>query len=114
MKPGDNLFNDMTDIKRVAQEIEKGANILNDLNKFIQNYLQNNYKFIGNFHKDFEKIVANLVIVSIYENINEKEEYRQIKKHYKMLAGYEASDAGLKAYYKDFNLRKHWFRNEIS
>ena len=33
MKPGDNLFNDMTDIKRVAQEIEKGANILNDLNK---------------------------------------------------------------------------------
>jgi len=33
LKLGDNLFNDMTDIKRVAQEIEKGANILNDLNK---------------------------------------------------------------------------------
>ena len=34
----------------------------------------------------------------------EHKEYRQIKKHYKMLAGYEASDAGLIAYYKDFKI----------
>ena len=34
----------------------------------------------------------------------EHKEYRQIKKHYKMLSGYEASDAGLIAYYKDFKI----------
>jgi hypothetical protein len=49
--------------------------ILNDLHKFIQN----KHKFIGSFHKDFEKIVSNLIITSIYENTNEKEEYRKVK-----------------------------------
>lgn len=34
----------------------------------------------------------------------EHKEYRQIKKHYKLFAGYEASDEGLKAYYKDFKV----------
>jgi hypothetical protein len=34
----------------------------------------------------------------------EHKEYRQIKKHYKMLAGYEASDKGLIAYYNDFKI----------
>ena len=60
-------------------EIVSKKEILIKIDEFIYSYLQDKYKFIGSFHKDFENLISKLFIVSIYENINEKEEYRKVK-----------------------------------
>jgi hypothetical protein len=60
-------------------EIVSKKEILKNIDEFIYNYLQDKYKFIGSFHKDFQNLISKLFIISIYENINEKEEYRKVK-----------------------------------
>jgi hypothetical protein len=60
-------------------EITSKKEIYRKLDKFIYEYLQDNYKFIGTFHKEFENIISKLAVVCVYENIHEKEEYRKVK-----------------------------------